>query len=193
MASVGSSRSHAPVVDLCERQVGLGADLELFRLGRVRVVDVLDAPLPQECLGVGGPGLPRHRDWLDFGQAPPRHLVRDQIKWRGLPCPLKSEGSPEQLGGPLGASLKPEGSPESKWVSGPLWSAGGWPRGSDCAPVVRQLGQSQGAQAQKTVDQLEGRNSFFFLGGASESDRPRCFFFLPMPVTTATATTSTWV
>jgi hypothetical protein len=48
--------------------------------------------------------LPRHRDWLDFGQAPPRHLVRDQIKWRGLPCPLKSEGSPEQLGGPLGAS-----------------------------------------------------------------------------------------
>ena len=52
---------------------------------------------------------------------------------------------------------------------------------------------SQGAQAQKTVDQLEGRNSFFFLGGASESDRPRCFFFLPMPVTTATATTSTWV
>ena len=78
-------------------------------------------------------------------------------------------------------------------MSGPLWSAGGWPRGSDCAPVVRQLGQSQGAQAQKTVDQLEGRNSFFFLGGASESDRPRCFFFLPMPVTTATATTSTWV
>ena len=104
MASVGSSRSHAPVVDLCERQVGLDADIELFRLGRVRVVDVLDAPLPQECLGVGGPGLPRHRDWLDFGQTPPRHLVRDQIKWRGLPCPLKSEGSPEQLGGPLGAS-----------------------------------------------------------------------------------------
>ena len=89
--------------------------------------------------------------------------LRDQIKWRGLPCPLKSEGSPEQLGGPLGASLKPEGSPESKWVSGRLWSAGGWPRGSDCAPVVRQLGQSHRGR-RKLSTMLEAQKLFLFLG-----------------------------
>ena len=29
------------------------------------------------------------------------------------------------------------------------------------------------------------RRNSFFLGGPSDSDRPRCFFFLKMPVTTA--------
>ena len=111
MASVGSSRSHAPVVDLCERQVGLGADLELFRLGRVRVVDVLDAPLPQECLGVGGPGLPRHRDWLDFGQAPPRHLFAIKLSGEGCPVLSSPKAALSNWAG-LWEPLKPEGSPE---------------------------------------------------------------------------------
>ena len=50
-------RSHAPVVDLCERQVGGSADVVLLALVRVRAVDVLLAPVGHECLGVVGQQL----------------------------------------------------------------------------------------------------------------------------------------
>ena len=123
---VGSSRGHAPVVDLCERQAGLDADVELLRFGRVRAVDVLEAPLPQERLGVGGPGSwPKAAGLATLGQALGHRRgisARSPTAARAVPS---SHSRPKAA---LGTS-----------VGGPLEG-----RLRDPRATVRQLGQSQG-------------------------------------------------
>ena len=133
---MGSSRGHAPVVDLCERQAGLDADVELLRFGRVRAVDVLEAPLPQERLGVGGPGSwPKAAGLATLGQALGHRRGISARSNSGEGCPV--------------LSFKTEGSPGHKCGRASLEG-----RLRDPRATVRQLGQSQGTLTMLAAQEL---------------------------------------
>ena len=138
--AVGSSRGHAPVVDLCERQAGLDADVELLRFGRVRAVDVLEAPLPQERLGVGGPGSwPKAAGLATLGQALGHRRGISARSHSGEGCPVlsfKTIRPKAALGTSVGAR-------------GPLEG-----RLRDPRATVRQLGQSQGTLTMLAAQEL---------------------------------------
>ena len=174
---VGSSRGHAPVVDLCERQAGLDADVELLRFGRVRAVDVLEAPLPQERLGVGGPGWPKAAESAAWHQGAAAASLRDP-SGEGCPVLLGPMGSPEQVGGPLERQVGP---PEllcvraAPGVPGEPGANQGSHRGAPGEPGASQGSQGSQGRARALLSMPTHRNSFF-LGGSSDPARPRCFF-----------------
>ena len=143
----------------------------------VRVVDVLEAPLPQERLGVGGPGWPKAAESAAWHQGAAAASLRDP-SGEGCPVLLGPMGSPEQVGGPLERQVGP---PEllcvraAPGVPGEPGANQGSHRGAPGEPGASQGSQGSQGRARALLSMPTHRNSFF-LGGSSDPARPRCFF-----------------